>query len=154
MFPNRVTPLPSHGCSCVGSFLRTRSVGLRKALTLFCLLLIGVAASSCTSSHRRPTHTPADEARNRVQFLQSEFRAGRGGVITPDQIRLIERMPYRSTGPQQIPRVLREGIPEPSVPLGERRSLLELYGGLEAGVKVHETDTPPTREDESIDPHR
>ena len=148
MSPNRSgsLPYPRTRQRCIPSMLRLSS--------LLVLLLLGVGGSSCATADSRPAHSPAEEARHRVQFLQGEFRAGRGGAITPEQIRLIERMPYRSSGPESIPRVLREGIPEPTVPFGERRSLLKLYGGLEAGVKVHVVNTPQTREDDSFDPQQ
>lgn len=111
------------------------------------ILVLGVGPVGCgTSSPRRPAITPAEEARHRVQVLREQGRA-----LTPEQVSWVERLPFRSSGPTDIPRALREGIQEPSVPLGERRSLLEQYRGDEEGDGS--TDAAPrTGEEPSVDP--
>jgi len=76
-----------------------------------------------------------------------------GRTLTPEQVGTIERLPFRSTGPTDIPRALREGLPEPSVPLGERRSLLEQYRGDEEGGGSL-SPAPRTGEEPSVDPQR
>ena len=116
------------------------------------LLLVEGLVSGCHGvprAPRPPAVTPAAEARHRVRYLQ-----GQGGTLTSDQIRMIEHLPFTASGPSDIPRALRDGIPRPNVPLGERRSLLELYGGVEHGAAARKAAASRTGEDESIDPQR
>ena len=118
-------------------------------------LLLGAGGVGCgSSSSSARVHTPAEEARLRMQFLQNERRAGRGREITHEQLHLLHRIPYRSSGPQNLPRVLREGLPETSVPLGERRSLLGLTRGAKTEGEETASSTSETREEESLDPQR
>jgi hypothetical protein len=113
------------------------------------LVVVAVGPSGCgASAPRRPAFTPAEEARHRVKVLREN-----GRILTPEQVATIERLPFRSSGPTDIPRALREGLPEPSVPLGERRSLLEQFRGDEAGG-VPSGPAPRTGEEPSVDPQR
>ena len=109
----------------------------------------------CNSTHSTPrVHSPAEEARLRMQFLQNERRAGRAREITHEQIDLLYRIPYRASGPQNLPRVLREGLPAPSTPLGERRSLLDQIRSAKTEDEGTDPSTSETREEESLDPQR
>jgi len=130
--------------------LRIRSgSAVRSALIGAALLLVvAVGPWGCGSSApRRPAITPVEEARHRVRVLRES-----GRTLTPEQVGTVERLPFRSDGPTDIPRALREGLPAPSVPLGERRSLLESYRGDEAGGSTGAA--PRTGEERSVDPQR
>ena len=129
--------------------IRSGSIPIPIALAIALVLLGGLGPIGCgTSAPRRSAFTPAEEARHRVATLRSM-----GWTLTPEQVRMVERLPFRSSGPTDIPRALREGLPEPSVPLGERRSLLQHYRGDEKGG-VRWTTVPRTGEDQSVDPER
>jgi hypothetical protein len=93
--------------------------------------------------------TPAEEARHRVRALRE-----RGATLTAEEVAWVEgRLPYRASGLSDIDRALREGVPSPSVPLGERRSLLERAGEEKVG-EAEEADAADTGEDPEVDPQR
>lgn len=130
--------------------MRSDRPGFLRVPLLGTALLVGLGALGCGSSApRRPAVTPASEARARVQYLRDH-----GGTLTPDQVRIVEGLPFRSTGPTDYPRVLRDGLPEPSVPLGERRSLLGRVRGEDAEDASESSDPRNTGEDTERDPQR
>ncbi len=122
------------------------SLALRGALVLVC----GLGTWGCGSAAPpRPKVTPAEEARLRVAELRR-----RGGTLTHEQVWMVERLPFRASGPTDISRVLRDGIPRPSVPLGERRSVLEMYRGVEEHGAPPAAAGSQTGEDTTVDPKR
>jgi hypothetical protein len=112
-------------------------------------LLGGVAVAGCGATAPSRAHvTPADEARHRVRLLRE-----RGGAMTAEEVAWVASLPYRPSGLTDIDRALREGIPAPSVPLGERRRLLERAGGDNGGGAEEAADAS-TGEDPNVDPQR